>query len=91
MKKKPTIPEQIKAARAARAIRSQNLLASLSGLSQPQIHKVERGGGCSLATLQKIADALQMPITIHPTPPLVTGRPSPGGTMILTRGDHSER
>ena len=82
MDKKPTIAEQIKAARKDRGIPSQNQLATISGLSQPQIHKIEAGGGCHVSSLQKIADATQTPITIHPTPPLITS-----GVTIMTRGE----
>ena len=45
---------------------TQSQLAKRAGCAQSQIGKVEGGGGCSLATLQSIADALGEVLRIDP-------------------------
>lgn len=50
-----------------RAGLTQAELARLAGFSQPQIWKIEGGGGCSMEALQAIADALGESLHIHPT------------------------
>ncbi len=70
-KKPPAVGEQIVKARRRLDI-SGNGLAKKTGISQSHIHKIEHGGGATLESLQQIADVLQVSITIHPQPPMLT-------------------
>lgn len=71
MNKKPTVGEQVTQHREA-AEMSKSGLARKAGFTQPLICKVEQGKNVNLSTVQAIADALQVEITIHPTPPILT-------------------
>jgi len=73
----PTIHEQV---RSARADESQVALAERAGVAQPRVAEAEREGtNPTLATLVRLARALNRPLVIqpdHPDPQPRASRPS---------------
>ena len=70
-KKPASIGEQIVKSRKEQGI-SGYRLAKKTGLSQSHVHNIESGAGMSADTLQRIVDVLQVPITVYPSPRLLT-------------------
>jgi ribosome-binding protein aMBF1 (putative translation factor) len=70
------IADNVKAARTARAM-TQGVLSERTGIAVPHISRMEKGGHLpSVATLKKVAEALEVPICalLEPPPPPKKGR-----------------
>ena len=62
-----SVGRAIRAARRRLSI-TQSQLAEMSGVSQPMISSIERGGGVSVGTLLRLVPSLGLELVIQPRP-----------------------